>query len=333
MSPLGDRRSDTVSLGATARRAGSGSGSGRGARRRPSRRGAEATRPISTVARRPSRRRRRRRRRPAGEQQRRRGRGAAWSPAHHPACPGGRASAGRSGPRSRPETCSARAMNSSMSALPWRCSVVQAAAAAASAPCRSSAAAPAAPSPRARRPRARRCASGVPGWPDGGFQNPSFEAGHPVEPVEDRLGAAAAVALGVVPLGPGREALVEPDVRPALQPDRVAEPLVRGLVDERRQVGDEGVDRAALGLQRVAEPGRVVDDRAGGVERVGAEEPRLEADHLRQRSPATSRESARQPRVDQGPGREAADRAACRACRGRCRAPRGRGSSGCLRRQ
>lgn len=59
---------------------------------------------------------------------------------------------------------------------------------------------------------------------------------HPVEPIEDLLGAAAAVVFGVVPLCPGGEALVEPDLGPALQPDRVAEPLVRGLVDDRCDV-------------------------------------------------------------------------------------------------
>src|SRR5215211_1372961 len=47
------------------------------------------------------------------------------------------------------------------------------------------------------------------------------------------------MVLRVDPLREGREALVEPDVGPALRCHRVAEPLVRDLVDHGLDVEDE----------------------------------------------------------------------------------------------
>ena len=113
------------------------------------------------------------------------------------------------------------------------------------------------------------------------------------------------MALGEVPLGPGREALVQPDVGPALEADRVAEPLVGGLVDDRGAVGRERVDRPRLRLQRVLEVGDV-DHRAGRGERIGPVDVGLPADDLRQRVDRRPR-LLHQPRVDQRPGRQLAD--------------------------
>ena len=78
----------------------------------------------------------------------------------------------------------------------------------------------------------------------------------------------------------GRPALVEPDVLPALGADRVAEPLVGQLVGHRALARLPGVDRPGLGLERVADA-VVVDDRAEGHERVGAEPALEEVDHAR----------------------------------------------------
>ena len=91
-------------------------------------------------------------------------------------------------------------------------------------------------------------------------------AGIPRRAVEDLLGGAEALALGPQPLGVGREALVEPDVRPActrtlspnhwwasswtttLSPPTGREELLR-------------VDRPGLVLEREADAREVVDDR------------------------------------------------------------------------
>ena len=70
----------------------------------------------------------------------------------------------------------------------------------------------------------------------------------------------------------GREALVEADVRPALDGHVVAEPLVGQFVHDGLQAGDRpaAVDRPGRGLQREpdVQPG---EDAAGRLERVGAE--------------------------------------------------------------
>ena len=105
--------------------------------------------------------------------------------------------------------------------------------------------------------------------------------------VEDLLGRPQSLALAPQPLGVGGEALVEPDVLPQPEAEVVAEPLVRQLVHDHALGGDrvgepvEGVDRPGLVLQREAEALQVVDDAAGGAERVLTEVPGEEVDDLR----------------------------------------------------
>ena len=97
------------------------------------------------------------------------------------------------------------------------------------------------------------------------------------------LGRGSAVVLGVHPLHERREALVEPDVLPALDGDRVAEPLVRELVHEERGVAEgheEPVHRPRLRLQREADVERG-DHAAGLRERVVAEPRGEPRDQLR----------------------------------------------------
>ena len=122
----------------------------------------------------------------------------------------------------------------------------------------------------------------MPGTAGGGFQNAESCAGV----LYSCLNHCAADLLPWCSLQihsrPGGEALVQPDVRPLGQGDRVAEPHVGDLVHERRLVGDVGEVRLRLRLERVANELRRVDDRADGVERVRAVEQRVELDRLRQ---------------------------------------------------
>jgi hypothetical protein len=89
------------------------------------------------------------------------------------------------------------------------------------------------------------------------------------------------------PLGVLREALVEPDVLPQVDAEQVPAPLVRQFVHDDEltadRVGEESrcVDRPGLGLQRELELRVVVDDPAGGPERVRSEDLRQEVDDLR----------------------------------------------------
>ena len=85
-------------------------------------------------------------------------------------------------------------------------------------------------------------------------------------------------ALGPDPLGPGREALVQPDVRPDSRRHRVAEPHVRDLVDHRGLAGDAPVHRARLGLERVEDVRRPVHITPPALERVRAVELGEEVD-------------------------------------------------------
>ena len=74
----------------------------------------------------------------------------------------------------------------------------------------------------------------------------------------------------------------------ALRLTRVAEPLVGELVGDSDRVGAPVEDRPGLGLERVADRRRVVDDRAGLAERVGpeeaVEEPRIRRDRAQRRA-------------------------------------------------
>jgi hypothetical protein len=93
---------------------------------------------------------------------------------------------------------------------------------------------------------------------------------------------------------------------PPAQGHGVAEPLVRELVDERRLVGHEREVGLGLALERVADVGRVVDDRAGRVERVRAVERAEEAHdvgHLVEQRPELRGER----RVDRVVDRDVAD--------------------------
>ena len=101
-------------------------------------------------------------------------------------------------------------------------------------------------------------------------------------------GPSQSLALAPQPLGVGGEALVEPDVLPQVEAEVVAEPLVRQLVHDDalgrrsgRVKNTEGVDRPGLVLQCEAEALEVVDDAAGGAERVRTEVPGEEVDDLR----------------------------------------------------
>ena len=76
------------------------------------------------------------------------------------------------------------------------------------------------------------------------------------------------------------EALVEPDVSPVLEGDRVAQPLVRGLVGDGLRAEDvAAVNGQCLVLESELERERN-HDRAVGVERVGAEQLFEEVDGL-----------------------------------------------------
>jgi len=105
------------------------------------------------------------------------------------------------------------------------------------------------------------------------------------EVVEEDLGGVSALVLAPQPLAVGREALVEPDVLPAVEGHQVAEPLVRQLVHEDRLRVD-GIDlrlvdqearmqRQRLRLERVAEQ-LVGGEDAVVLERVPAGERRHE---------------------------------------------------------
>src|SRR5262249_55548387 len=101
------------------------------------------------------------------------------------------------------------------------------------------------------------------------------------ELVRALLSGRTAVALVVDPLGEGGEALVEPDVGPRGRGDRVAEPLVPELVNDRRDVRDVPVVGAGLRLERVPDGGRRVEDPSRRAKGVGAVEVGQEADDLR----------------------------------------------------
>src|ERR671910_1241501 len=94
--------------------------------------------------------------------------------------------------------------------------------------------------------------------------------GDGVELVEALLGGLPAPALEPDPLGPGREALVQPHVGPALEHDGVAEPLVGDLVDDRVLGRDMPVVGLRLGLERVEDVVGPVDDAPDAVVRVWA---------------------------------------------------------------
>ena len=161
------------------------------------------------------------------------------------------------------------------------------------------------------------------------------------EVVEDLLRGPEPLALAPQPLGVGREALVEPDVLPGGERQAVAGPLVRELVDDDRvavlRAVEEvrRVDRPRLGLEREAEALDVVDDAAGGRERVAPEDAREEREDLglageRARGDLAGRRRARPRRCRRSsrsrcPGCPPAGRARSsrRACR---RRPRTRSS-------
>ena len=140
-----------------------------------------------------------------------------------------------------------------------------------------------------------------------------------VELLEPLVGGLVALVLAPDPLRPRGEALVQPDVRPHRERDRVAEPHVRELVHERRLVRHPVEVRLRLRLERVADDLRVVDDRADRVERVGAVDRRVEGERLRDQPQDVP---LRQRRVDRDVVRHAAGEGADREveaaeCRGR----------------
>ncbi len=133
-------------------------------------------------------------------------------------------------------------------------------------------AAPQGPSPRERTP-SRRTASSARRWTRAAGSRPSSRSPACARRARESLrGGAATARLGPAPRRPGGEALVEPHLRPALERDAVAEPLVGELVGHEHVVGCLVVNRARLGLERIADLWGLVDDRADVVERIRAVE-------------------------------------------------------------
>ena len=137
---------------------------------------------------------------------------------------------------------------------------------------------PATSSPRGCRP-SRRTGCPRPGRPTAARQSPTWP-GAGVERVEGALRGAPPSCSIQQPLGVGGEALVEPDVLPALQAHAVAEPLVRQLVRDRAASAD--VEEAGV-------DGRVWVSRANPTSRRRRRSPPDEVERVAGRSSSRGR--------------------------------------------
>ncbi len=99
-----------------------------------------------------------------------------------------------------------------------------------------------------------------------------------VEVVEQLLRALLAGALQPEPGRELGEALVEPDIAPAVDADRVPEPLVPDLMGNRGKDGLPCEEWACLGLEGSRIVDVVIDDQTGRIERIRAEQVLLGAD-------------------------------------------------------